>query len=76
MSPSVWREWIEMSKYLPLAGGKMSPSVWREWIEIADLRSPFFRHGSPSVWREWIEMTMNPHQIPLHIVSLRVEGVD
>ena len=54
-----------MSKYLPLAGGKMSPSVWREWIEIADLRSPFFRHGSPSVWREWIEMTNPPAQLPL-----------
>ena len=39
VSPSVWREWIEIrpqpSRYHP--GG--SPSVWREWIEIT---SSFF----------------------------------
>ena len=34
LSPSVWREWIE----IPLKQGGStlckSPSVWREWIEI------------------------------------------
>ena len=35
MSPSVWREWIEMTgKSAPVAQCMWSPSVWREWIEM------------------------------------------
>ena len=56
LSPSVWREWIE----IPLKQGGStlckSPSVWREWIEIGlNPHSKPFKM-SPSVWREWIEM--------------------
>ena len=34
MSPSVWREWIEMIGIGCRSVKVMSPSVWREWIEI------------------------------------------
>ena len=34
-SPSVWREWIEISGCTSLVNVTMSPSVWREWIEIS-----------------------------------------
>ena len=33
-SPSVWREWIEMSEMTDGDLNMLSPSVWREWIEI------------------------------------------
>ena len=34
LSPSVWREWIEMFQGHELDKEHLSPSVWREWIEI------------------------------------------
>ena len=34
MSPSVWREWIEMIPNALNGALDVSPSVWREWIEI------------------------------------------
>ena len=34
LSPSVWREWIEITSYSGQNKSDMSPSVWREWIEI------------------------------------------
>ena len=33
-SPSVWREWIEMSEMTDGDLNMLSPSVWREWIEM------------------------------------------
>ena len=33
-SPSVWREWIEISSRETAAQQLLSPSVWREWIEM------------------------------------------
>ena len=36
VSPSVWREWIEIKVTRTMAAAdELSPSVWREWIEIA-----------------------------------------
>ena len=34
LSPSVWREWIEI--FVPQCPQRLllSPSVWREWIEM------------------------------------------
>ena len=38
MSPSVWREWIEIHSVMPVVlRQEWSPSVWREWIEISVL---------------------------------------
>ena len=37
MSPSVWREWIEMIIAKVLLSIATSPSVWREWIEMIRL---------------------------------------
>ena len=35
MSPSVWREWIEIFCVSERSANVLaSPSVWREWIEI------------------------------------------
>ena len=34
VSPSVWREWIEIQIHKKSPLGHKSPSVWREWIEI------------------------------------------
>ena len=34
MSPSVWREWIEMLFLASIRKRVSSPSVWREWIEM------------------------------------------
>ena len=35
MSPSVWREWIEICGFRNRQHKQgRSPSVWREWIEI------------------------------------------
>ena len=36
MSPSVWREWIEILCRMALVSCLMSPSVWREWIEMSE----------------------------------------
>ena len=57
MSPSVWREWIEISQNQNWKILTMSPSVWREWIEISGVYSQAISFLlSPSVWREWIEI--------------------
>ena len=37
LSPSVWREWIEIYYTCIAKSCKTSPSVWREWIEIKTL---------------------------------------
>ena len=37
LSPSVWREWIEMSEMTDGDLNMLSPSVWREWIEMVAL---------------------------------------
>ena len=34
VSPSVWREWIEIFTMLYILRDYASPSVWREWIEM------------------------------------------
>ena len=34
LSPSVWREWIEIELICACVFSVSSPSVWREWIEI------------------------------------------
>ncbi len=36
-SPSMRREWIEMSSSFPMVFAFSSPSMRREWIEIGDL---------------------------------------
>ena len=58
LSPSVWREWIEIRiSCNSRCTSQSSPSVWREWIEmqcLSESRQDACR--SPSVWREWIEI--------------------
>ena len=34
LSPSMRREWIEMTHLFPLPGALLSPSMRREWIEM------------------------------------------
>ena len=76
MSPSVWREWIEIRKFHDLIFRRSSPSVWREWIEMQRFRWHIVARVSPSVWREWIEITRACVSWTASCVSLRVEGVD
>ena len=45
MSPSVWREWIEMENTITMSPSDSSPSVWREWIEIEKLRERCKRYA-------------------------------
>ena len=76
-SPSVWREWIEISKLCLLNSIMQSPSMRREWIEIGDKRrSDRCRRESPSMRREWIEMLRHAVPVPASRVSLYAEGVD
>ena len=42
LSPSVWREWIEIDQGRMAIHRIGSPSVWREWIEMVCL--PHMRH--------------------------------
>ena len=57
VSPSVWREWIEIFPFPDNETVSESPSVWREWIEIPPKRESSPSQMSPSVWREWIEIS-------------------
>ena len=59
-SPSMRREWIEISEYLRLRlACNSSPSMRREWIEmfLSRLRSDYY--VSPSMRREWIEIPVS-----------------
>ena len=77
MSPSVWREWIEICGFRNRQHKQgRSPSVWREWIEIKQRSYVHVSAMSPSVWREWIEILMYRGCDDVCEVSLRVEGVD
>ena len=78
-SPSMRREWIEISVRTPeYHTAFRSPSMRREWIEMLSL-SRYVRipARSPSMRREWIEMTVFFKKIVVrHMVSLHAEGVD
>ena len=78
MSPSMRREWIEISDRKDTAEGEEgSPSMRREWIEIQDVaQQTNYLKKSPSMRREWIEI----HDVIIKStdwkVSLHAEGVD
>ena len=55
-SPSMRREWIEMSRLEIYRQSKKSPSMRREWIEMLPFRLHYMISSSPSMRREWIEM--------------------
>ena len=76
-SPSMRREWIEMSSRIVSAFSLPSPSMRREWIEIQHSIPRTIISMSPSMRREWIEMqTMSPLVGKFRRVSLHAEGVD
>ena len=60
MSPSMRREWIEMS-VLPkkIEWNFESPSMRREWIEILHFSVCITSSPSPSMRREWIEISQH-----------------
>ena len=57
MSPSAWKEWIEIvhAPRIPLL--LASPSAWKEWIEILGDNPSVKFPLSPSAWKEWIEIS-------------------
>ena len=57
MSPSMRREWIEISSLSCVASWiRKSPSMRREWIEMLSRCPGACVSKSPSMRREWIEM--------------------
>ena len=64
VSPSMRREWIEISFVNFVVEFLMSPSMRREWIEISKRTAEHNRGESPSMRREWIEIYANYE--PLH----------
>ena len=78
VSPSMRREWIEISSQLGTPGkSQTSPSMRREWIEIQqDTEHDAHDNKSPSMRREWIEMTLWRQLDLTKSVSLHAEGVD
>ena len=77
LSPSMRREWIEMSLHSCTSMYLRSPSMRREWIEI-DKGTSTAVHllTSPSMRREWIEMINQSICGNVNLVSLHAEGVD
>ena len=76
-SPSVWREWIEMSSHYLCPGGSTSlPPCGGSGLKCGRLGTAARQRWSPSVWREWIEMKLTAEKHKHLVVSLRVEGVD
>ena len=77
MSPSMRREWIEISDASLYPYGYRSPSMRREWIEMSSLcLCPGGSTRSPSMRREWIEMSPSRKEVLTRQVSLHAEGVD
>ena len=66
-SPSMRREWIEMSGMKIIPASMKSPSMRREWIEIWDSYADKHCLLSPSMRREWIEM--QSECVPCHQMS-------
>ena len=77
LSPSMRREWIEISSQLGTPGkSQTSPSMRREWIEMKTQYYSEFVITSPSMRREWIEMPLGSVSRFSVFVSLHAEGVD
>ena len=76
-SPSMRREWIEITAELERLRYIWSPSMRREWIEIDTYKLIVLRCDlSPSMRREWIEIFLGFGLFPNLCVSLHAEGVD
>ena len=56
-SPSIRREWIEMSIPKDISAADASPSIRREWIEMIVSSYTLVLRTSPSIRREWIEIS-------------------
>ena len=77
MSPSIRREWIEMTENTRTTTTGWSPSIRREWIEIpVRTLTAAFWVLSPSIRREWIEIVHMHNTQTYELVSLHTEGVD
>ena len=76
LSPSMRREWIEIS--LDCTGIRVlqSPSMRREGIEMAVTCQKSVLYQSPSMRREWIEICFSCFFLLENNVSLHAEGVD
>ena len=76
-SPSMRREWIEMTESsFPAPAQVRSPSMRREWIEMIASGASLIGMASPSMRREWIEMGSRSRLRTGDRVSLHAEGVD
>ena len=75
-SPSMRREWIEISQFLSYSHSIPSPSMRREWIEMPHAIVSAIVALSPSMRREWIEIPWTYWNGNFEIVSLHAEGVD
>ena len=77
LSPSVWREWIEISRLIGVGGSvECLPPCGGSGLKYEDIVQIIASRTSPSVWREWIEIAARGRCCVYCIVSLRVEGVD
>ena len=60
-SPSVWREWIEISSVIGHSDSvERLPPCGGSGLKFACIRRCRTCYGSPSVWREWIEISVPP----------------
>ena len=77
-SPSMRREWIEITSYSGQNKSDiLSPSMRREWIEINYLLIVNHVFKSPSMRREWIEITLKNKKImPGASPSMRREWIE
>ena len=77
MSPSMRREWIEITHTkITNLERESSPSMRREWIEMLGTRVYPESFSSPSMRREWIEIPSDSLARWRTVVSLHAEGVD
>ena len=76
-SPSMRREWIEITDIVTRTRAGESPSMRREWIEMVYVKEEFLHmKRSPSMRREWIEIQFCRKIVKNYQVSLHAEGVD
>ncbi len=76
-SPSMRREWIEMTLCQMLYQLHMSPSMRREWIEICKFKQCYTKHFClPPCGGSGLKYTDSEEFFHLKRVSLHAEGVD
>ena len=76
-SPSIRREWIEITCRVLLKNPQTSPSIRREWIEMQDVRNDETLCGClPPYGGSGLKYRSNLRRCACFDVSLHTEGVD